>query len=409
MARTQLTSLVTTTPNPKRWWRRLALLGLATGLSAMIVIAITSGGRITLGAGALLVFGGIAYRLRRGPEPFVEEYGAATYALRGNIATFTPTDGRADVHLAKADLRGGELTASDALILERRNGTTVRLTAASLGVLARIADDLGHAQAIVRRVAGGSPVSRLESTWVTGARIAYGTLLLFTFATTSIVVVDLYHHRPGDVGATVAAIVLILLSVVGVLAFFGSEVRVGRDGVSYRALVRRRFLAHGRIDHVKQGDRGVWLTLVDGREVLLPTAGVATPRLAEYIEAGRDAARGSAGSGSLGSLLDRGARTVDEWKRAVSTLGVNTGGYRTTLVTPAQLLRVVEDGGALPERRVAAAIALRNATGKKKRILRAARASADEALCAALEAAAEGEIAEDALATATARHVRATA
>lgn len=406
MARAQLTSLVTTRPNPKRWWRRAALGALATAFSALVAITIISRGQVSIGAGALLAFGAVAYRLRKTHEPLCEEYGPARYTFREDVATFSPADGRDDIHLGKADLRGVELTASDALVLQRRDGTTVRLGAESRSVLVRIADDLGRGDAILRRVAGGSPVSRLSRTWATGARIAYGIVLLFTFAACSIAGLGIYDRRPDEAEALVAAFVMLSVAGVATLAFRGTEIRVGADGVSYRVLVRRRFLAHARIERLKQGDRGVLLTLVDGREVLLPTTGIATARLLEHIDEGRAATQRATGVGSLGALLDRGSRPLDEWKRTVAALAVNTGGYRATLFTAGQLRRVVEDGGAPPERRVAAAIALRNATGKTRRILIAARASADDALRAALEAAAEGEIEEEALSRATARHLR---
>ncbi|MFO0616950.1 MAG: hypothetical protein U0414_30425 [Polyangiaceae bacterium] len=401
MARPRFTSLGTSRPNPRRWLRRLSFVALGVVALGLLFNLISSEG-VPVGIGALIGLGIMGFQLRTSDEPVRRDHGPAMYAFDASTARFATRDGEHRVE--RSEVVSVELDPTDALVLERRDGSTVRLVASERRSLARVAGDLGHGHAIVRLVRGGSAVDRLDRAF---ALAAFGGFVALALVTLSLCAINISDRVGGTVDPAMIAGALGALVVCAgaALAFRGTDVRVGSDGVSYSVLTRRRFVPHARIEDVKQGDRGVWLTLAGGREVLLPAKGIARARLAEYIDEARTAARASTGE-SLGALLDRGARSVDEWKRAAAAVAVNPGGYRARSVEPAQLKRIVEDGGAPPERRVAAALALRSATGKRRRILVAAQTSADDALRAALEAAADGEVAEEHLAQATLRFHR---
>lgn len=407
MTRLHFTSLVTTHPSPQRWTHRLTLLAVAIAAAGAFVGAVVSD-QVTMQVPLLCGIAcagllGVLYALRASPSSARHAHGAASYvpAVRGR-ATFEGSDGVA-VHVDRADLRGVELDAADVLVLTRRDRTAVCLADTNRARLLQVAADLGFA--VVRRVEGDSPVNRLPDyaanlAWFVFMLLLPGTLFVSVFMLRGA------YRSQLDVPLLLAAIVMVPASVLVVRAFIPRDLRVGADGLSYRTLTGNRFLPHARIAKVLREDKGVRLTLVDGREMVFHPPLLAGVRLVEYLEDARAAARGAVDAGALGALLDRGARSLADWKRAAEGLATNTGGYRGLVVTPDQLRVLVDDGGAPPERRVAAALALRSSTGESDRIRLAAQSSADDELRAALEAAAEGEIAEDALLHATARHVR---
>ena len=91
--------------------------------------------------------------------------------------------------------------------------------------------------------------------------------------------------------------------------------------------------------------------------------------------------------------LDRREDHLEEWKKRLTELARPTGDYRDGGPGKTGLLEVVEDPGATPEQRVAAAYALsRIEETPRHRIQVAAQASADDDLRKALEEAAEGEL-----------------
>ena len=108
------------------------------------------------------------------------------------------------------------------------------------------------------------------------------------------------------------------------------------------------------------------------------------------------------GAGAAPSLaqLDRGERSLDAWKKALRELAAVAEGYRSSALSTEDLGAVIDDHGAPVERRLAAAVTLgaRAPDEARRRVRLAARVCADEDLAAALEQAAEGEIAEALLA-----------
>jgi hypothetical protein len=124
--------------------------------------------------------------------------------------------------------------------------------------------------------------------------------------------------------------------------------------------------------------------------------------LAARIEAARTLG-GDRSAPPDAALLERAGRSTEVWREALRALA-EPGGYRERALRIEDLEAVLADPRAPPERRVGAAIALGNDDATRARVRILADACADPDLEAALEAAADGEIAERALGRATRRH-----
>ncbi len=205
------------------------------------------------------------------------------------------------------------------------------------------------------------------------------------------------------------------------------EVVVGTDAIAYRRTLRTELIPYGSLAAVELDTRGVRLVRKDGRKLLLPTRRVLdrplplaaqssparTPAeaqrrvLVERIQA----AMAAGGSASLSQVnkdrLDRNRRSREAWLGNLGRLLGAGGDYREAGISPEDLGALIEDAAAPVERRVAAAVALsaREQAEARRRVRVAVQASADDDLRLALEAAAEGEIAEAHLGRAMARRV----
>ncbi|MEZ4409205.1 MAG: hypothetical protein R3A52_22460 [Polyangiales bacterium] len=97
------------------------------------------------------------------------------------------------------------------------------------------------------------------------------------------------------------------------------------------------------------------------------------------------------------ALLDRGGRSVSEWRDAVRALVDATPGYRGVGMDAESLAQVAEDPAAPPERRVAASLALASQPDARTRIRIAADRSANDPLREAMVAAVEDRLDDDAV------------
>lgn len=182
------------------------------------------------------------------------------------------------------------------------------------------------------------------------------------------------------------------------------QLEVGTDGLRIDSLTRR-FIPHEAIELVDQGpDDRVRLTLRDGETVTIPTV-TRHGQLAEPIRQAARRSEQSAAAPRQGALERRG-RSVSEWSRALGSV-TDEAAYRERALRIEDLAQVLEDGHASPERRVAAALALKEGEREQRRIRIAADATVDPDLRVALEAAALGEIQEDALGRAQRRYLEA--
>jgi len=204
-----------------------------------------------------------------------------------------------------------------------------------------------------------------------------------------------------------AALALTALSTALVVLRFGfPRVIVGTDGVRILGRLIPRFIPHENIAGVElvppvyqHGKPSIRLLRRRGSPIELPT--IAAPRdrvegLARRID---EAVRAHAAGGARGlDALARSGRSAAEWKGDVRRMALAPPTFRNQALGIDDYERVLTDAAAAPDQRIGAALAVRAIDPGEgpTRIRVAADASADEALRAALNAAAEGEI-DDAL------------
>lgn len=260
-------------------------------------------------------------------------------------------------------------------------------------------------------------------------------------------------HGPVVVRDLVYTAALTLAPIVAIhrlIRFVGpGEVMVALDGVVVRRTWGHEIIPYDRIERVEAEARGVRLTLRGGGEKLLRTTDlrpffIAAPldaalawrfpephdpvsmgrrdwtyentisnwmgvirtvamrdALRDRIEQAMSLARGRAPSAAVMQELERRGRDASVWRdelRALLSDEAKDGSYRRVRIEPDQLFEVIEDGGAAPGLRVAAAVALSASPEGAGRVRAVAEASADEDLRAALVQAADGTIDEATLA-----------
>lgn len=190
-----------------------------------------------------------------------------------------------------------------------------------------------------------------------------------------------------------------LLAVLGLLAVIPSTMTVGVDGVLVRWLWQRRFIPMAEIVAAHaEGETAIRLELEGGREELIPIVsrkrrgGVFTERrdmiLARIREA-KESHRSPTTGADVAALVGRGTRSLDEWKKALSSLTADNASYRQAALRDEDLWRLVEDPRASEDARAAAALLLRRGLDEpgRARVRIAAEATASPKLRVALEAA----------------------
>jgi hypothetical protein len=306
---------------------------------------------------------------------------------------------------ARADICGGWTETyrdREEVVLETRSGVVVR---ASVG-------DIGQARAVLR-AAGVAPEQRavairLGVAAAGGMRAVLVFLVLIVAGVTATLIAGvvieigsgLKDHNPRDFPT---AALLALLAVMAGSALWAlltplltTTLRIGTDGVVIQRLWHRRFLSRATITSAGEREDRLVLWQRSGVPVTLRTSGRAeATAVAQRIrEALAD--RGDPGAGSTAlARLDRHGRSVADWLREARTLGAARAGYREAALDRRDLLDVLEDATAPPERRIAAAAALGAGEGEvRTRVKAAAETCADPRLRVAIEAAGAGEIEE---------------
>lgn len=338
------------------------------------------------------------------------------------------------------DLRQGAFREPEGLVLKLRSGLELRARATRADAEALL-DLVGlSATQRVLRVPLASVASQRRggvAMGTLGMILVVPTAFLATVLLGAFVVFlmkagmnpDLFHvGRPGMWLRLVATVSISLVVAVvdafafrALAAFLGRrEAVIGADGVAIEARGRRTFVSYAEMARVIRAAHGAIIELHGGWQLYLPVQGKNRPPLpagpdAEPSAAGarealhrrelllgriQDAASTAAAvSAAPIDVLDRKERSIAAWRDALRAALDRTGSYRGAHLSPEQLLDVVADVRAPPERRIAAAVAL-SATDEeahKRRIRVAAEACADDDLRTAIEHAAEGEIAEAAL------------
>jgi hypothetical protein len=189
---------------------------------------------------------------------------------------------------------------------------------------------------------------------------------------------------------------------------FGSPTRllVGHDGLALHGGGKTRFFAWAGVDDVSTDDDGIVLfpvgeplihvRLLAGRERY--GAGLARLRRDHLVARIRDelGTRREASIEALGaSHLDRGGRTVAEWRAALRSLVTRpSGSYRHSALDPEHLASALWSRDLTVERRLGAAMALAatDDPAARQRVRVFIDTCADDALRDAVERAAEGEL-----------------
>jgi hypothetical protein len=146
----------------------------------------------------------------------------------------------------------------------------------------------------------------------------------------------------------------------GLFAVFAPlRVAVGRDGVNLRFSVWKFFLSYATVQKVTLEGDYLYFSLVDGRNerFYAPARPDVRQSVVERIQTALEAYQAGAKSRGL-QALDRGDRSVSEWRTGVRVLTEGASSYRAEYVDEAMLVATLEDDGAPADRRVGAALAL---------------------------------------------------
>ena len=172
---------------------------------------------------------------------------------------------------------------------------------------------------------------------------------------------------------------------VAVVKWLRPRVTVGVDGLRLTGVLVSRFVSYADVALVRY-DRATASIVVEKKRgaLLLPVIGRSTEQikaLITRIERGRE--RYAAGATRPFALLDRGSRSVREWEDDMRRL-VEGGGYRDAALSPSEIEAVVTNPRAPLERRMGAALAIRDNTEGRARIGVAAEQAADPEVRAGL-------------------------
>lgn len=183
------------------------------------------------------------------------------------------------------------------------------------------------------------------------------------------------------------------------------RVAIGTDGIRILGGLRQRYFSYAQIlqarEHVRVAADGpeIAVQLRSGETLFLPT--IAQPAdqraaLVDRINAG--VAAYTARESKALVALDRSGRAWHEWRDALRRLAQGEGSFREQAIGREDLERVLADPRSSVERRVAAALALREmGPDAHERVRIAAAATVDERVRVALDAAAEDELDEEKL------------
>lgn len=191
-----------------------------------------------------------------------------------------------------------------------------------------------------------------------------------------------------------AGVILVVVSFT--VALVPYRLRVGADGVAQRGPGRERFVPFADVVDIGTEPSGASLGLRTSERVML---GIGTGPLLDVIRR-RFLAQHRAARAAVPSLLQRGDRTTQDWAaRLLHADAGDAGAFRDASIERESLLCVVEDLGAEPRVRVAAAAVLCASTDavERERIRAAADATAATHAREALFAVARTDVDGDAL------------
>ncbi|MEP7124312.1 MAG: hypothetical protein ABJE95_25515 [Byssovorax sp.] len=292
------------------------------------------------------------------------------------------------------------------VVLRMRDGDVISIETPTLREareLLRAAGVAAEQQVLRMRLA--NPMSQVP---VGGCIAAFGSLVLPIVLSIALIVI--LAAPPGDTARGVAVLIFAAATLVlGLLvrALIPRQVVIGTDGIAVERMFGRTFIAHARVTDVVSTAGAVVLQIKGERSVWLPTGSrysSARTRAEESphsallnrIDEARAAGRHGSSRDARVAGLERAGRSLEAWRQHLRGL-VAAASYRRAGVVSEEIATVLDDAGAPPLRRVAAAVALAPVGDPaiKHRIARVVQSCADDRLRVALEAAVSDELTDD--------------
>lgn len=208
----------------------------------------------------------------------------------------------------------------------------------------------------------------------------------------------------GESASLVWASLLALVTLLVLRATALPELTIGTDGIAFKRGFRETFVAFEELAEIRPAGLGILIRYRDGRtKTIFSPAGVGPERFEALLLRIREAmaARAQGNQPAL-ELLDRRGRSVSEWRAALAQVARRGTSYRDVGISIDDLETVIGSPDATPERRLAAAVALRAAAhpAAASLIRVAAAQCASQRLRIALEKVGDGDDDEMALAEA---------
>lgn len=208
---------------------------------------------------------------------------------------------------------------------------------------------------------------------------------------------------------------IFLLTVLVVAQIEGPHrVVAGADGLVVERLFGKTFLPRRHIFGVEKIEGGVSVLLRGEDETIrqVPLPADSPDRSQALLRSLRDALEGDSGeeAGPQAALLTRGGESIAKWRERLRKLVATEGGYRARRLPVDMLVRTARDPSAPTELRIGAALAIAGTDDEdaKARLRIATEGVANEPVRTALEAAAEAEAEDEAIAAALDRAERVT-
>lgn len=376
---------------------------MATALAvvgAALLLAVTVTGGLAALVGYCLFVGGVTALVRDRTEPVLLR------RARGHGSAVTVRDGSLHLEIGQ---RREELPLERLVqgwtapgtwgvrsFVELRDGDVYAIEVATEAEAIALLD-----------AAGVSAEKRIVTTRLAPAtqRPALGCAVLLAAAFVTVVFVGLVPPLLGIMGKFNATQLLVvgLVTLVGLLLVELSVpplLTVGLDGMQVRTFLRRRFIRLADVVERAETPGGVRLELETGRALELEalqrgTGKDAVAVLRTIVSRALEASQKTRSPSRAAEALGRRGEKFPEWFARVKKLG-GSGTYREGNMGADALAEVMLDAQAPADRRLGAAISLAELGGEagRARVRVAAEATADVALRAALEAAAEQELTE---------------
>jgi hypothetical protein len=369
---------------------------MAVFLAAVALDAVVKGGGNLAVAGtvALMVLLGWAQRMATGLRPFAGALelspGSVTVSREGSLPE-TLSNIRSGWVLPGVDHAQVEFVGDDAVV-------TAVVPDAEAGYAALSAVGIDPSRRAMRLLLGGR-WDRVGFGVATGFFVLLqGTPVFLLFA--------MALRLDGLTALSLGIGLLALATVLGGSMLGPAEVTLGADGVGWRHGFSKGFMAWSDVSDIETWhDQGILLRHRRGGHVIIPHSLRDRERLSGFVQFLRRAwQRALAPRATVLEALDRRGRSLADWREALRALRAGVA-YRREALSTDDLAATLVDPAASPERRLAAAMCLRDMgmPDAPTRIRVAADACASDELRVALQRAADGDLDEATVARATER------